>query len=234
MLEVRDLESFYGSSYIIQKLSLRVKEGQGTALLGRNGAGKSTTLKSIMNVQPKVKGEILYNDKPIIGEKPYRLARMGIGYVPEDRRVYADLSIESNLKMGVFGAKNRIAPFTIEEMMELFPIIHNFNNRKGGQLSGGEQQVVTIARTLMAKPNIMLLDEPTEGLAPLIVESLAEVIRKVIKELGVGVLLAEQNLSFSRKLTEYVYLIDQGRLIFEGTWDEFDARPELKEKYLAV
>jgi ABC-type branched-subunit amino acid transport system ATPase component len=234
MLEVRDLESFYGSSYIIQKLSLRVKEGQGTALLGRNGAGKSTTLKSIMNVQPKVKGEILYNDKPIIGEKPYRLARMGIGYVPEDRRVYADLSIESNLKMGVFGAKNRITPFTIEEMMELFPIIHNFNNRKGGQLSGGEQQVVTIARTLMAKPNIMLLDEPTEGLAPLIVESLAEVIRKVIKELGVGVLLAEQNLSFSRKLTEYVYLIDQGRLIFEGTWDEFDARPELKEKYLAV
>lgn len=234
MLEVRDLEAFYGSSYIIQKLSLKVNEGQGIALLGRNGAGKSTTLKSIMNVQPKVKGEILFNRKNINGEKPYKLARMGIGYVPEDRRVYADLNIEANLKMGTFGAKGRVSPFTVQEMMALFPIMGNFGNRKGGQLSGGEQQVLTIARTLMAKPNIILLDEPTEGLAPIIVESLAEVIKKVINELGVGVLLAEQNISFSRKLTQYVYLIDQGRLIFEGTWEEFDERPQLKERYLAV
>jgi ABC-type branched-subunit amino acid transport system ATPase component len=234
LLEVRDLEAFYGSSYIIQKLSLKVKEGQGIALLGRNGAGKSTTLKSIMNVQPKVKGKIEFNGKPIIGEKPYKLARMGMGYVPEDRRVYADLNIEANLTMGTFGAKGRVTPFTVKEMMSLFPIMENFGNRKGGQLSGGEQQVLTIARTLMAKPKIILLDEPTEGLAPLIVESLAEVIKKVINEIGVGVLLAEQNINFSRKLTQYVYLIDQGRLIFEGTWEEFDERPHLKEKYLAV
>jgi ABC-type branched-subunit amino acid transport system ATPase component len=234
LLEVRDLEAFYGSSYIIQKLSLKVKEGQGTALIGRNGAGKSTTLKSIMNIQPKVKGEILFNEKSIIEKKPFKLARKGIGYVPEDRRIYADLSVESNLRMGTYGSKGRVAPFTIEEMMELFPIMKNFNDRNGGQLSGGEQQVVTIARTLMAKPKIMLLDEPTEGLAPLIVESLVEVIRKVIQQLGIGVLLAEQNLNFSRKLTQNVYLIDQGRLVFEGTWEEFDNQPELKAHYLAV
>lgn len=234
MLEVKDLEAFYGSSYIIQKISLKVAQGQGIALLGRNGAGKSTTIKSIMNIDAKVKGSILFKGINILGKKPYQLARMGLGYVPEDRRMFANLSVIDNLKVGVYGATNRVDPFSIEEMLELFPIMKNFKERKAGQLSGGEQQVVTIARTLMAKPEIILLDEPTEGLAPLIVSSLVEVIRKVIQDLGIGVLLAEQNIHFSRKLTQYVYLIDQGRLIFEGSWAEFDRQPALKEKYLAV
>ncbi|MED4584610.1 ABC transporter ATP-binding protein [Brevibacillus choshinensis] len=234
MLHIHNLEAFYGSSYIIQNISLKVEERQGVALLGRNGAGKSTTLKSIMNIEPKVKGDIHFNGNPIRGKKPYQLARMGLGYVPEDRRIFADLSVVDNLQIGQYGSKNRVTPYGIDEIMELFPLMEKFKKRKGGQLSGGEQQVVSIARTIMAKPKVVLMDEPTEGLAPIIVQSLAESINKIIKELGIGVLLAEQNIQFSRKLTQYVYLIDQGRVIFEGTWDDFDQQPEMREKYLAV
>ncbi|MFB4163912.1 ABC transporter ATP-binding protein [Alteribacillus sp. JSM 102045] len=235
MLAVNDLEAFYGSSYIIQKINLKVKKGQGVALLGRNGAGKSTILKSIINIEPKVKGNIVFNDQSIRGLKPYQLVRMGLGYVPEDRRIYSSLSVKENLEMGKYGRRrSNVSSFSIEEMLNLFPLMNKFINRRGGQLSGGEQQVVTIARTLAAKPSIVLLDEPTEGLAPIIVNSLVDVIQKVIKEMGVGILLAEQNVTFSRKLTQYVYLLDQGQIIFEGTWDEFDKRPDLKETYLAV
>lgn len=234
MLHIHNLEAFYGSSYIIQNISLKVEESQGVALLGRNGAGKSTTLKSIMNIEPRVKGDIHFNGNQIRGKKPYQLARMGLGYVPEDRRIFADLSVVDNLQIGQYGSKNRVTPYGIDEIMELFPLMEKFKYRKGGQLSGGEQQVVSIARTIMAKPKVVLLDEPTEGLAPIIVQSLAESINKIIKELGIGVLLAEQNIQFSRKLTQYIYLIDQGRVIFEGTWDDFDRQPEMREKYLAV
>ncbi|MEK3934009.1 ABC transporter ATP-binding protein [Sporosarcina sp. FSL W7-1349] len=234
MLQIRNLEAYYGSSYIIQNISLNVGAKQGVALLGRNGAGKSTTLKSIMNVEPKVKGEIIFNESNISGKKPYHLARMGLGYVPEDRRIFADLTVADNLQIGQYGSKKRIEPYDIDEIMELFPLMEKFKNRKGGQLSGGEQQVVSIARTIMSKPKIVLLDEPTEGLAPIIVQSLRETIAKVIQELGIGILLAEQNINFSRNLTQYVYLMDQGRVIFEGTWEEFDRQPELKKKYIAV
>lgn len=234
MLHIHNLEAFYGSSYIIQNISLKVEERQGVALLGRNGAGKSTTLKSIMNIEPRVKGDIHFNGNPIRGKKPYQLARMGLGYVPEDRRIFADLSVVDNLQIGQYGSKNRVTPYGIDEIIELFPLMEKFKKRKGGQLSGGEQQIVSIARTIMAKPKVVLMDEPTEGLAPIIVQSLAESINKIIKELGIGVLLAEQNIQFSRKLTQYVYLIDQGRVIFEGTWDDFDQQPEMRGKYLAV
>lgn len=233
MLQVNHLEAYYRSSYIIQRLSLQVGYGQGVALIGRNGAGKTTTLKSIMGLGPTVKGQVLFKGQDVTRLKPYQKARLGLGFVPEDRRIYVDLTVRDNLRIGQYAARNREAP-SIDCILDAFPLLKELQHRKGGQLSGGEQQMLSVARAFMGRPDLILLDEPTEGLAPLIVKDLALLVSKFFREWNMALLLTEQNLWFARYCTQYVYLIDGGQIVFQGLWRELDQQPELLKKYMAI
>ena len=227
MLEVQGIHTYYGLSHILFDVSLKVKAGQVVCLLGRNGAGKTTTLKSIMGLTPPSRGRIRFNQKNVKGWKPYLLAREGMGFVPDDRRIFADLSVGENLEIAA-----RQGPGTEkwdkDRVYELFPALRSMDQRRGGLLSGGEQKMLAIARALMINPQFLLLDEPTEGLAPLLVKSLGERIQK-LKELGLTVLLAEQNLKFTLTLSDYGYIIDNGRICYEGTVAELINNPEVKK-----
>jgi ABC-type branched-subunit amino acid transport system ATPase component len=234
MLSVENLEAYYGTCYVVQRISLRIPEGKSVALLGRNGAGKTTALKAIMGMGPQVRGTINFKGKDVTNLKPFRKARLGIGFVPEDRRIYQDISVADNLAVGRYAATGRSEPFPMEYVLETFPLLARLRNRKGGQLSGGEQQMLSVARTFMGRPEVVLMDEPAEGLAPLIVKELAGVIRDFCKKWNMAILLAEQNLWFSHYCTEYVYLIDGGRIVFEGSWADFHGREHLKREYLAI
>jgi len=234
MLSLENLEAYYGTSYIVQQISLRVPEGKSVALLGRNGAGKTTSLKAIMGMGPQIKGAVNFKERDVTKLKPFQKARLGIGFVPEDRRIYQDLTVADNLALGRYASAGRSEPFSVEYVLETFPLLERLRHRKGGQLSGGEQQMLTVARTFIGRPEVVLMDEPAEGLAPLIVKELAKVIRDFCKKWNVAILLAEQNLWFSHYCTEYVYLIDGGRIVFEGSWDDFHARESLKREYLAI
>ncbi|KJR96208.1 MAG: hypothetical protein VR68_14835 [Peptococcaceae bacterium BRH_c4a] len=234
MLSVENLEAYYGTNYIVQQISLHIPEGKGVALLGRNGAGKTTTLKAIMGMGPKIKGAVNFKGRDITNCKTYQKARMGLGFVPEDRRIYQELSVTDNLAVGRYATAGRTEPFAMEYVLETFPLLMKLRNRKGGQLSGGEQQMLTVARTFMGRPELVLMDEPAEGLAPLIVKELAMVIRGFCQKWNMAILLAEQNLWFSRYCTEYVYLIDGGKIVFKGSWDDFDDQEDIKRKYLSV
>ncbi len=227
MLAVENIHTFYGLSHILFDVSLAVQERQVVCLLGRNGAGKTTTLKSIMGLTPPAQGRILFNSEDITGTAPFRIVRKGMGYVPDDRRIFADLTVGENLEIaertGAGGDE-----WNLERVYDLFPKLEELDNRKGGLLSGGEQKMLAIARALMGNPRFLLLDEPTEGLAPVLVNILEERIRS-LKDAGLTVLLAEQNINFTLGLSEYGYIIDNGRICYQGPVDELVDNEEVKQ-----
>jgi branched-chain amino acid transport system ATP-binding protein len=229
MLNVDKIHTYYGLSHILFDVSLTVSQGEIVGLLGRNGAGKSTTMRSIGGLPPPRQGTLTFHGEPITGKKAYLLVRQGIAYVPDDRRVFADLSVDDNLDITF----RRNKDWNKRRVYDLFPALKEIQSRRAGNLSGGEQQMLTIGRALMSSPELLLLDEPTEGLAPLIVRNLEEQILK-LKDAGISILLSEQNVKSAMKLISRVYVIDNGRIRFEGTLAEFAANEEVKKKYLMV
>lgn len=234
LLDVRELHTFYEESHILHGVSLQVEQGEIVALLGRNGMGKSTTLKSIIGLAPPRSGEILFQGRDIGGMAPYRIAGLGVGYVPEDRRIFPRLSVRENLLMGIKpGQEEKPDGWSVEKVYECFPSLKARDKQKGAYLSGGEQQMLTIARALMGEPQILLLDEPTEGLAPLIVEALEQVVLD-IHDRGTAILLVEQNMGVVLRLARRVYVISKGTIVFHGTDAELKGATEVREKYLEV
>jgi len=214
LLELEDVHTAYGLSRVLFGISLHVNEGECVCLLGRNGVGKTTTLRSVMGLTPPSAGQVRFKSRDITGWAPYRIARAGIGFVPEDRRVFAELSVWENLEVAERAAA-RPGRFTIEGVFGLFPVLRELRNRQGGLLSGGEQQMLTIARTLMGNPDVLLLDEPSEGLAPLVVKALLAQIGE-LKTQGLTILLAEQGVEFSLALADRVYVLEKGAVRFTG------------------
>ena len=234
MLEVRDLHARYGDSHALFGVNLRVREGGGVALLGRNGAGKSTLMKAVLDAGPLCKGQITLRGRDLQGLATEARARLGLALVPEDRRIFVNLTVRQNLELAQHGQASDRPATSVEAMGRLFPLLPPLLGRLGYQLSGGQQQLVAVVRGLMASPSVLLLDEPAEGLAPKLAMDLADEVRRARQELGLTVLLAEQNIAYARRCTEYVYLLDSGNLVFEGDWAAFDAQPDLKTRYLAV
>ena len=233
LLEVEKINTCYGLSHILFDVSLNIDKGEVVVLLGRNGAGKTTTLLSIMGLNAPKTGAVRYRGKDIMGLAPYKIARMGIGFVPEDRLIFPDLTVYANLDVGRKSLGSRKSRWTFDRIYSLFPVLKDFRDKPGGDLSGGQRQMLTIARTLMGDPDLLLLDEPTEGLAPLIVKMLADFI-DVIKQEGMTVLLCEQNLKFALKHADRAYIVDNGIMKYQGTIDELNRNTEIKKKYLAV
>ena len=222
MLEIKNLSSYYGESRIIPSLSMSVPKGEIVCLVGRNGVGKSTTLKSIMGMVKTPEGSILLDEKEIIGKKTYERAALGIGYVPQGREIFPQLTVAENLELGlqVSGGKGEIG----EEIFELFPIIKTFMNRKGGNLSGGQQQQLAIARALVSHPKLLILDEPTEGIQPSIIEDIATAIERVNKELGITILIVEQYLDFVLSVSNRYYVMDKGEITLSGFTKDADSQ----------
>jgi branched-chain amino acid transport system ATP-binding protein len=229
MLEVNRIHTYYDSSHILFDVSFKLEKGELVGLLGRNGAGKSTTLRSIMGLTPPRSGKITYKGEDITGQKPHLLFRKGIGYVPDDRRVFADLSIDDNLEI----VYQRKSDWSKERVYDLFPDLKEIKTRLGGNLSGGEQQMLTIGRALMSSPDLLLLDEPTEGLAPLIIRELENHIL-ALKKAGISILLSEQNVKSALKLIDRVYVIDNGYIRYEGTAADLNRDEGIRKKYLMV
>jgi len=234
MLEVTDFNAWYGDSHILHDVSLSVAAGEGVALLGRNGAGKSTLLKAIMDAGPRAAGTLSFDGKPLKGVPAFSRARRGLCLVPEDRRIFPHTSVAENLRLARHATVKGQTPLTVEEVTELLPMLKTLLDRKGYQLSGGQQQMVAVGRGLVPRPRLLMLDEPAEGLAPVIVEELSEEIRRVREEQGQALLLTEQNVAFARACTDRLYLIESGRIVFAGDWASFDAQPELQERHLAL
>jgi branched-chain amino acid transport system ATP-binding protein len=232
-LEVEKINTFYGLSHILFDVSLEVGQGEVVVLLGRNGAGKTTTMRSIMGLTAPKSGAVKFNGRQITGLAPYKVARTGIGFVPEDRRIFPDLTVHANLEVGFQKRKGRTNKWTYDRVYEVFPRLKDLANRRGGNLSGGEQQMLTIARTLMGDPDLVLLDEPSEGLAPIIVKGLGEFI-DLIKEEGMTILLSEQNVKFSLKHSDRAYIVDNGHIKYHGGIQELARDEEVKKRYLAV
>lgn len=219
---------------MLRDVAFEVEEGATVVLLGRNGAGKSTSFKSIMNLGPSTRGRIALRDRDVTGAPAHRLARQGIAYVPEDRRIYAGFSVTENLRLGAFASRSGARPMDPDEVFELFPLLKPLANRRGGALSGGEQQLLAVARALVGRPSIMLLDEPSEGLAPVIAQNVLQALRDLRERTGLTILLAEQNVAFAMNLATHVYVLDQGQVVFAGTSEQFNADPSLKRRYLSV
>jgi branched-chain amino acid transport system ATP-binding protein len=232
MLEVEGIHTFYGLSHILFGVSLKVEPGEIVCLLGRNGAGKTTTMKSIMGLTPPKQGAIRFKGEKITGKEPYLLARKGIGYVPDDRRIFADLTVGENLEIAARKPKEGKG-WDEERVYEIFPALKDIESRKGGCLSGGEQKMLAIARALMGNPELLLLDEPTEGLAPMLVLALEEQIKK-LRETGLTVLLAEQNVRSALRLGDRGYIIDNGQIRYQGSIEELREDEEVRKKYLLV
>ncbi len=232
ILTVEKINTFYGDSHILFDVDLTIAEGEVVSLLGRNGAGKTTTLRSIMGLTPPREGSVRWLGEEVQRLKPHQIARKGLGFVPEDRRIFSRLSVEENLEIGAFKLE-RASGWTLERIYGLFPKLEQLKAHKGDQLSGGEQQMLAIARALMGTPKLVLLDEPSEGLAPAIVKDVGEMIGTLQDE-GIAVLLVEQNTRFACRLSDRVYIIDNGRVRFGGTVAELEADEELKSRYLAV
>ena len=233
MLQVKDLHAYYGRAHILDGVSLEANAGEVVALLGRNGAGKSTAMKAIMGLVPPAKGEVTFAGARIDRLAPYRIARLGLGYVPEDRRIFTELSVAENLEVGRQPARAGAPLWPEQKLFALFPTLAEMRDRPGGRMSGGEQQMLTIARTLMGNPRCVLLDEPSEGLAPIIVEQMAHSI-KALKGEGLCVLLSEQNLHFSSAVADRAYIIEKGRIRFGGSMAELASDASLREQYLSV
>ncbi len=233
MLEVKNVHAFYGRAHILHGVSLDAAAGVVVALLGRNGAGKSTAMKAIMGLVPPSQGEVVFEGRRIERLPPYRIARLGLGYVPEERRIFTDLTVMENLEVGRQLAREGVSGWTEDKLFALFPNLSEMRGRPGGRMSGGEQQMLTIARTLMGNPRCVLLDEPSEGLAPIIVEQMANSIR-ALKNEGLTVLLSEQNLHFSQAVADRAYIIEKGQIRFGGTMAELASDASLREQYLSV
>jgi branched-chain amino acid transport system ATP-binding protein len=233
ILSVSGLNVSYGSSQVLFGLNLTVAKGQCMALLGRNGAGKSTTMKAIAGIMPSRTGEIKLAGKSIKGEKTYRIARAGLGFVPEDRQVFPEHTVEDNLKIAMKPGVDGRIDWTVERAYEAFPLLGPLRDRMGGKLSGGEQQMLAIARALMGNPDVLLLDEPSEGLAPVIVQQIAARI-KDLRKLGTTILLAEQNMHFCLHIATHVAVIDKGKIVYCDTTEALRANDEIKRRYLSV
>ena len=233
MLRVEGLNSYYGRAHILQDLSFEAESGQVLVLLGRNGAGKSTTMKSLIGLVRPASGRIVFAGAEIAGEEPYRIARRGLGYVPEERRIFGELTVMENLDVGRQAPRDGLAPWTPERLFALFPNLGAMRDRLGARMSGGEQQMLTIARTLMGNPRLILLDEPSEGLAPLIVEQMADAILALKRE-RVAVLLAEQNLHFATRVADRAAVIETGQIVWAGSMAELRADEAAHARYLAV
>ena len=233
-LEVENIHTFYGTSHILFGVSLKVIRGECVCLLGRNGVGKTTTLKTIMGLAHAKQGTITYNDKSLTGLPPYEIARMGIGYVPDERLIFPDLTVRENLEIAAKEPlESDIAPWTVKRIYELFPILGPLDGSPAGYLSGGEQQMLTCGRTLMGNPSLMLLDEPVEGLAPVVVQEVSRQIKR-LKKIGLTILFAEQNIRFATEISDRAYVIEGGRVRYEGTMAELEKQSEIKEKYLMI
>jgi branched-chain amino acid transport system ATP-binding protein len=231
LLEVKQINTFYGISHILFDVSMEIKKGEVVCILGRNGVGKTTTLKSIMGLTPPRSGEIFFKGIDITGRRPFEIARLGIGYVPEDRIIFPDLTVKENLEMGI--KRNKKSRWTFDIVYKMFPVLKERENQMGGTLSGGEQQMLAIARTLMGNPELLLLDEPSEGLAPLIVKELDVQVRH-LKEEGMPILLSEQNSSFVMNLSDRAYILEKGQVRWSGEIRELRERPEIMKAYLGI
>lgn len=233
LLKVERLNAFYGQAQALFNLDLEVDRGEVVALMGRNGAGKSTTMKAIMGLLDRVQGEVSFLGKRITRARPHHIARSGLGYVPEDRRIFTDLTVMENLEVGRQPARKNAVVWTPERLFRLFPNLGDMPGRPGGQMSGGEQQMLTVARTLMGNPHLVLLDEPSEGLAPLIVEQMVNLILELKRE-GLSVLLSEQNLHFAELVSDRAYVLDNGAICFAGSMADLAGNDSIRRKHLAV
>ena len=233
VLKVQDIDVFYGTSQALFKLSFEVNRGEILALLGRNGAGKSTTMKTIAGVNPTKKGSVELYGKLITGRSAHLIARAGIGYVPEDRQIFPDLSVDDNLTIAIKKGAKGEDDWSLERVYDTLPLLAPLKDRMGGQLSGGEQQMLTVGRALMGNPDVLLLDEPSEGLAPLMVQKIGELIATLHK-LGKTIVLAEQNLHFCLGLADRAVVIDKGTDVFCGTIHELNDNADIKQRYLSV
>jgi branched-chain amino acid transport system ATP-binding protein len=232
VLAVEKVFTSYGLSQVLFGVSLEVAAGECVCLLGRNGVGKTTTIRSIMGLTPPREGRVVWKGRDIAGRQPYEIAALGIGFVPEDRRIFADLTVWENLDVAA-RSRGGTSAWTLERVFDLFPQLRELVDRQGGFLSGGEQQMLTIARTLMGNPELLLLDEPSEGLAPLVVDHLKEQIAR-LKQDGLTILLAEQNVDFCLDLADRVYVLEKGRIRYEGTAASFRQDESIRAQYLAL
>ena len=232
LLEVEDIHTAYGTSRVLFGISLDIKQGECVCLLGRNGVGKTTTMRSIMGLTPPTQGKVRFKGRDVTGRAPYQMARDGIGYVPEDRRIFAELTVWENLDVAA-RSTTRKGAWTIDAVYDLFPKLPELRDRMGGVLSGGEQQMLTIARTLMGNPELLLLDEPSEGLAPVIVENMLVQVQRLKRE-GLTILLAEQGLDFSLALADRVYVLQKGKVEFTGPSQTLRDDEALRQRLLAV
>lgn len=234
MLEVQNLHAYYGTSHILQGISLNMKKGEIVSLLGRNGAGKTTTLKSIIGIIREKRGSIAYKGVEISRLKPFEIVRLGVGYVPEDRRIYPDFTLRENLDIARKKSNDASVRWDLEKVYNIFPHLKKLGEKRlGREMSGGEQQMLTIARTLMGNPELLLLDEPSEGLAPIVVSMLARSVAE-IKHSGVSILLSEQNTRFAIKTADRAYVIDDGKIFFEGTIVELQRSEEVMSRHIII
>lgn len=233
LLSVRGMRAWYGRAPVLQDIGLDVARGEVIALMGRNGAGKSTTFRAIMGLMERSAGEVLFRGRSLHGLEPFEIARLGLGYVPEDRRIFSELSVMENLEVGRQPARDGAAVWTPEKLFAIFPNLGEMRDRPGGRMSGGEQQMLTVARTLMGNPYLVMLDEPSEGIAPKIVEDMANMILALKRE-GLSVLLSEQNLHFAQLVCDRAYVIEKGQVRYEGTMGELARNAEVKREYLSV
>ena len=233
ILKLDGIDVFYGASQILFGVSFDVERGQSLALLGRNGAGKSTTMKAIIGLAPPRRGTIAVRGVAVQKRSADRIARDGIGFVPEDRQIFPEHSVEDNLLIGAKAGPGGRVDWTLDKIYDVFPILASMRGRMGGRLSGGEQQMLTIARTLMGNPDVVLLDEPSEGLAPIIVEKIGELIQ-TLRGMGITLIVAEQNMHFCLDIASHVAVIDKGHIVYRGSIDELRANDDVKKRYLAV
>lgn len=232
ILATRDLVTAYGLGPVIHGVSIDVEAGEVVCLLGRNGAGKSTTLRSIMGLTPPRSGRVEFNGEEITGRQPFEVARLGIGYIPDDRRIFADLTVEENLRI-VRQVTRRDGRWTIERIYQLFPLLAELRPKPGSGLSGGEQKMLAIGRALMGNPSLLIVDEPSEGLSPLMVKTLIEAIHQIQEE-GVTLLLADQNVKFARRVADRGYIMEKGEIRHSGRLEELWANEQVIRRYLAV
>lgn len=231
LLRVRDLHAYYGKSHILQGVSFDVRSGEIVSLLGRNGVGRSTAIKAIMGDVP-AHGSIHFKGEQIIGRKPHQIARLGLGYVPENRDIFPGLTVRENLLLGQKKARCE-GRWTMEEMFEIFPLLRQRADTRGGVLSGGEQQMLTMCRTLMGDPDLVMVDEPTEGLSPMMVEHVGRLLERVA-ERGIAILLVEQKLTIAQRICQRLYVMGHGRMVFEGTPKQLLADAAVRKEWLEV
>ncbi|MDP1990984.1 MAG: ABC transporter ATP-binding protein [Syntrophales bacterium] len=234
ILEASGINTYYGTSHILFDVALHMKQGELVCLLGRNGSGKTTTLRSLMGLTVPKTGKVLFHGEDLCGRPSYEVARKGIGYVPDNRLIFPDLTVRENLEIAKKNSAHyKGVPWSVDRVYDTFPHLEKLDKHLGGHLSGGEQQMLTIGRTLMGNPELILLDEPVEGLAPLIVKDFSEKLIK-LKEMGVTILFSEQNIRFSLAIAERAYVINKGRIEYEGTIEELSRNEEIKQKYLMI